>query len=204
LDLRPKRVVKDPETRKAEIVEVACDLFRLKGFAATSVQEIVKAAGLSHGAFFYYFPTKQDVLVALGRSRLQAFRTRLVAWIADQSLTPREKLNRALDQVSTLRDLRVAVDFLGFGFIRQDPEVHNAIVNIAVPLLIDDIEALIRQGIDQGEFNTADPRGTAALIILLAADLIHRADVTEKLVPWSELGAAFRAAVSGMVGAGPR
>lgn len=195
-----KRVVKQPEVRRSEIIEAAAGAFREKGYVATSVAEIVRKVGISHGSFFYYFPTKQDVLVALGKSRLESFRETLRAWIADEGITPARKVANAVGRVDSLRNLRMAVDYVGFGFIRQDPEVHNTLVNLAVPMLVDDLERLLRQGIERGEFRISSPRGTAVCMILLAADLIHRADVTGTVVKWPDLYDAFRGAVAGMLG----
>jgi AcrR family transcriptional regulator len=46
------------------IQEQAMRLFLAKGYAATTVQEIAAAAGVSHMTFFRYFPTKEDVVLA--------------------------------------------------------------------------------------------------------------------------------------------
>ena len=45
-------------------------LFRETGFAQTTVAEITVAAGVAKGTFFNYFPTKEDVLLALGEQTL--------------------------------------------------------------------------------------------------------------------------------------
>jgi AcrR family transcriptional regulator len=50
-------------TRRA-IQEQAMRLFLAKGYAATTVQEIAAAAGVSHMTFFRYFPSKEDVVLA--------------------------------------------------------------------------------------------------------------------------------------------
>jgi len=99
-----------------------------------------------------------------------------------------------------MRNLGIAVDYVGFGFIRQDPEAHNTLVNLAVPMLADDLEKLLREGIERGEFRIENPRGTAVCLVLLAADLIHRADVAEKVLKWPDLYEAFRGAVAAMPG----
>jgi AcrR family transcriptional regulator len=54
---------KKARTRRA-IQEQAMRLFLAKGYAATTVQEIAAAAGVSHMTFFRYFPTKEDVVLA--------------------------------------------------------------------------------------------------------------------------------------------
>jgi AcrR family transcriptional regulator len=46
------------------IQEQAMRLFLAKGYAATTVQEIAAAAGVSHMTFFRYFPSKEDVVLA--------------------------------------------------------------------------------------------------------------------------------------------
>ncbi|MEI9991606.1 MAG: helix-turn-helix domain-containing protein [Rhizomicrobium sp.] len=44
------------------IVEAAGRLFRERGFAAVTVAEIMKAAGLTHGGFYGYFKSKDDLI----------------------------------------------------------------------------------------------------------------------------------------------
>jgi len=56
------RIVKEPEVRKAEILEAAERLFIAKGYEKASVNDIIKSVGLSKGAFYYYFTSKEEVL----------------------------------------------------------------------------------------------------------------------------------------------
>jgi len=56
------RIVKDPEVRRAEILDAAEELFIAKGYEKASVNDIIKAVGLSKGAFYYYFKSKEEVL----------------------------------------------------------------------------------------------------------------------------------------------
>ena len=46
------------------IIESAMKLFATKGVNATSVQEIVTASGISKGAFYLYFKSKDELLLA--------------------------------------------------------------------------------------------------------------------------------------------
>ena len=50
------------ESRRTELAEVALRLWAEKGFAATSVAAVAKAAGISKGAMYLYFPSKQALL----------------------------------------------------------------------------------------------------------------------------------------------
>ncbi len=50
------------EARRAELADVAVRLWAQKGFDATSVDTIAKAAGISKGTFYLYFASKQALL----------------------------------------------------------------------------------------------------------------------------------------------
>ncbi len=50
---------------KEKILETAAQLIGQYGYDATSVQEICAAAGVSKGAFYHYFSTKQNLFVSL-------------------------------------------------------------------------------------------------------------------------------------------
>lgn len=47
------------------LVEAARDLFLIQGYNATGVAQILKQAGVNSGSLYYYFPTKEDLLVAV-------------------------------------------------------------------------------------------------------------------------------------------
>lgn len=53
-----------PETRE-RIVFAALMLFARKGYASTSVADILHDAGVNAGSLYYFFPGKQDVLLAV-------------------------------------------------------------------------------------------------------------------------------------------
>ncbi len=57
-----RRVVKNPEVRRQEIIDVARMLFEEKGYEDTPVEHIINAAKIAKGTFYYYFKTKKDIL----------------------------------------------------------------------------------------------------------------------------------------------
>ena len=50
---------------RARLIEAARSLVRHRGFAATSVDDLCAAAGVTKGAFFHHFPSKEALGVAL-------------------------------------------------------------------------------------------------------------------------------------------
>lgn len=55
-----------PQTKdvRSKLLDAALTLIRRQGFAATSVDEICRAAGVTKGAFFHHFRSKEDLGVA--------------------------------------------------------------------------------------------------------------------------------------------
>jgi TetR/AcrR family transcriptional regulator, transcriptional repressor for nem operon len=88
-----------PETRE-KILQAAGRLFRAHGVDATGVDAIMREAGLTHGGFYGYFPTKEALVSEVSRSMLE---TSARKW---QEISDCGDLDRALFQiVDTYLDL---------------------------------------------------------------------------------------------------
>ena len=70
------RRAEQKEKRREEIISAALDLFVRKGYAATKIQDIAGAAGMSVGLLFHYFGSKEKLyeeLIRIGASSPQSF-----------------------------------------------------------------------------------------------------------------------------------
>jgi AcrR family transcriptional regulator len=79
-----------PQPMDDRLARAAARLFRQKGFAATTVREIAKAAGMLPGSVHYRYPTKDSLLLALMRRGMEADLACVRAAIA----TSRDPLDR--------------------------------------------------------------------------------------------------------------
>lgn len=61
--------MRNAASTRSSILEAAQDLVLQHGFSATTVDAVIGVAGISKGAFFHHFPSKQ----ALGRSLLERY-----------------------------------------------------------------------------------------------------------------------------------
>jgi AcrR family transcriptional regulator len=57
--------------RRGEILEAATACFAREGFHATSMRDIYRECGLSAGAVYNHFASKQEIVRALGEERLR-------------------------------------------------------------------------------------------------------------------------------------
>jgi AcrR family transcriptional regulator len=69
----------DNDTRR-QIIEAADDLFYRQGFDHTSFADIAGTVEISRGNFYYYFKTKDDILDAVIRARLENTARMLQGW----------------------------------------------------------------------------------------------------------------------------
>jgi len=87
-----------PTETRDKIVYAAMVLFAQKGYASTSVADILHAAGVNAGSLYHFFPGKQDVLLAVLDAYLHGIHPMLLqpAWkgVAD----PIERVFALLDR----------------------------------------------------------------------------------------------------------
>ncbi len=82
------------DSRPAELLQAALDLFVERGFAATRLDDVAKRAGVSKGTLYLYFSSKEDIFKASVRETIvpmiEAF-----GETVNQSDLPADKLLRA-------------------------------------------------------------------------------------------------------------
>ena len=94
---------KKSERTRQRIVEAANRLFYHKGYNRTSFSDVVTAAGVPRGNIYYYFKTKDEILEAAIRYRLDRISQMLDNWNGDYR-TPIERLQRFVDILGNSAD----------------------------------------------------------------------------------------------------
>ena len=159
---------KHPEETVNLILDVAFRLFMEKGFEYTSIQDIINnLGGLSKGAIYHHFKSKEDILVAV-TERMTAESNQMLAAIRDRTdLSGKEKL-KTIFKESIQRPVQNDI-------FKVAPDFHNN-PKLLFSLLHDTIEEaapnyiapIIRQGISDGSIQTDHPEQLAELILLAA------------------------------------
>ena len=168
--------------RPAEIVEAALAVFAEKGFAAARLDEISRRAGVSKGALYLYFSTKEELFRAVVEQAI-APNVRGLRDVLEQHPGPfRDLLLTVAERLSGL----VAVQPLGgvvkmvIGEARNFPELarvwHDELVSQALGALA----AAIATAQARGEVRAGDPRAYA---LQVAAPLVVGLIWRETFVP---------------------
>jgi AcrR family transcriptional regulator len=155
------------EARPDEVLDAALELFIEKGFAATRVDDIAKRAGLSKGAVYLYFPSKEALLEGLVRRAIVPIADSALGAIHDYEGDPRIVMTMVLKMLAgRLADPRViAMPKLIFREAMGFPELARMYRAEVLDRVIPAIEGLLRRGMEQGYLRQVDPSLTIRSII---------------------------------------
>ena len=152
--------------RPREILDAALTVFVEKGFAATKLDDVAVAAGISKGLLYRYFDTKAELFK-------EVIRQTLVTTIRDvgdrtrASETALAALDVFLQQLTAVAQdaRRSAIPKLVISESGSFPELAVFYLAEVIGPGVQQLTSLIRRGIDSGEFRKADPELAAKSII---------------------------------------
>lgn len=76
--------MRNPASTRQRLLEAAIEVFARKGYHGAVVEEIVRASETSKGAFYFHFPSKQDLFLALVDDLVERLSQRVETAIARQ------------------------------------------------------------------------------------------------------------------------
>jgi TetR/AcrR family transcriptional regulator, transcriptional repressor of aconitase len=169
--------------RREAIALAAARLFGTNGFERTTVADIAKAAGMSAGSVFYYFPDKRAVFRAVFERDLPLSRER-VARYADAGNVMAAILDLAAELAADARDpgaLGLVVELLRQ--VDHDPELGAVVVRTA-QVVRDGLARLVARGIADGTVDSElVPQEAAAWIQTLVDAVYLNADPERDPLP---------------------
>ncbi len=155
------------EARPDEVLDAALGLFIEKGFAATRVEDIARRAGLSKGAVYLYFPSKEALLEGLVRRALTPIADSALDRIRDYRGDPRVVITQVLTMLAgRLREPgTLDIPKIIFREVVTFPELARMYRREVLDRVIPAVEQLIRGGIEEGYFRPVDPHLTIRSIV---------------------------------------
>ena len=162
-----------PDTRREELVDAAQALFAAHGVAATSVDDIVQAAGAAKGTFYLYFKSKDDAVTAVAERMVEGVANRVEAIADTRALSPIDRLmalGRALSDVGRDAHERDLVEV----FHRpENRALHDRMTERIIAQLAPPLAGIIRDGIAANVFRPQDARLSAAFVLGTFTSLHH-------------------------------
>jgi AcrR family transcriptional regulator len=163
-------VLKAPAVRRAELINCAQGLFLTRGYERTTINDVISATGLSKGAFYHHFRSKEDLLEAIAAGFARDSLGFIQALRSDHSLDALQRLNRLLAlsrdwKREHLPELRAMFTTL---LKPENAVLYHRIVEAAFAVLAPALTAIIEQGEAEGVFDAGDPRVAADTLLWLS------------------------------------
>jgi AcrR family transcriptional regulator len=182
----------DPEADEQDqsvrqrLLDAACELFTEKGYASTSVREIVERAGVTKPMLYYHFGNKEGIYLALVNESYQEL-GKMVRESLDFKGDVRQRLLRMTENVFDLfhanqREVRF-IHSMYYGPSGGAPEADLEAFHM---VLHEAVATLVTEGIADGEFRPGDPDE----ITLALTGALHMAMEVELNHPQLQLGRA--------------
>lgn len=152
------------------LLEKGIALLWSKGYNATSVNDIVKAAEVPKGSFYFYFDSKEDFAVRAIEKYFDSHFYPSLEVLQDESFAPKQRLLNFYDfRSSILKDeLDCKMGCMGCNLASEMAEHNEAIRNIIVQkgeLVKGHISQVIEAAQNQGEIsNTMNARNLTEFI----------------------------------------
>ena len=159
------------EETRGRIMDAAVKRFAIAGYDAASVDEICAEAGVSKGAFYHHFPTKQAVFLALMQGWLGMIDMGMEAVRKETVPETLVTMTNLLPGVFAAAENRLPM-FLEFWLqASRDETVWKAII-APYHHYQEHFSKLVQDGMDEGSLKAVDPEVAAQVIVSLAVGLV--------------------------------
>jgi AcrR family transcriptional regulator len=179
---------KRSEATRTQIILAASDLFSKFGYNPTGVAEICSAAGVSKGAFYHHFSSKQSVFLAIFTEWIERLDTEIQ--------NSRDSSNSVPEAIGKMLILLETVFQQGGGYLPMFLEFwsqasHDPLIWQVVIEPYQHYRAyftrMIQDGIDEGSICQVDPLVTASTIVSLALGLLLQGLIDPKGAEWGNV-----------------
>lgn len=148
------------------IIEVSYKLFVEKGYEKSSIQDIINELGVSKGAIYHHFKSKEEILYAVlnrEQEKNNIFLDSIISKIEGYSV--KEKLTKILNKLITNNDINTTNRFL----INLSNNSKVIVETIIQTVNKDSLKfyKLIQEGVEDGSLETDFPKECSELLLLL-------------------------------------
>ncbi|OGO61337.1 MAG: hypothetical protein A2029_10310 [Chloroflexi bacterium RBG_19FT_COMBO_47_9] len=172
------------ETRN-KIIEAANQLFSKTGYDATGVAEICQAAGVSKGAFYHHFPTKQAVFMEILNSYLNGLDTGFNLMRQEIHDVPQVILQMAemVGSIFQTADIHLPIFLEFWTQANHDPQVWEATI-APYHRYKSYFAEMIQEGIHEGSLQPVDAQLAARVLVSLAVGMLMQSLFDPQVTNW--------------------
>jgi len=178
------------EETRSHILDVAGELFAEHGYDATSVADICARAGVTKGAFYHHFESKQAVFLELRDRWLSPLEAQLTL-ARDPAETLPQLLQHVADMASAMfaeagEDQRQQVFLELLSAARQDPTILPAML-APMHRYREWFTQLISAGVKEGTLRKVDRELAAQVLVSLGFGLVMLSLLDPRGADWGDI-----------------
>lgn len=149
---------------KNKILNAASMLFLEKGYEETTMQDIMESSGVSKGAIYHYFVSKQEIISFMIKDAQKHINTRFLEIADDNSLSVEEKIKAVITYFMENREQNILI---ANKWIDKVPYALVDTIRNANKYIAPQIAKIIKQGTQNGNFQCNYPDELAEVLIQL-------------------------------------
>ena len=176
------------EETRAQIMQAAQKLFAQNGYDATGVAEICTAAGVSKGAFYHHFPTKQVLFLELLKTWLSGLDAQMNAVVEGPHNVPQALIDMAgmMQNVFQVANEQLPMFLEFWTQSSRDPVVWQTTI-APYRRYQTFFTELVQSGVDEGSLKAVDPEAAARLILAMAVGLLFQSLLDPQGANWENM-----------------
>lgn len=151
--------------RREQIINVAASLFESDGYHSTSMEQIADKVGIVKASLYYYFDSKEQLLVELHEEMMSSLLERQTARVKADELNSAEILRETMRDILDLMESRPGRLRIFFEAYRAMPDPFRAEIIEQRRSYRQSVVATIKRGIERGEFRECDPELSALALL---------------------------------------
>lgn len=158
---------------KRKIFEASMKLFAEKGYEATSIEEITATVGVAKGTLYYHFSSKEEIFNFLVEEGIKLLQNSVDIKTAKFSNYIDKIKAIVLIQIKIIEKYEDLITILLSQFWGN--ESRNQMCKNHILEYINQIEQIVKEGIEKGEIKTGDPQAIASEIYsLICSGLVYK------------------------------
>lgn len=160
------------ESKKDLIADSALSCFMNSGYNNTSVDEIVRASGVSKGGIYWHFKGKEDIFIYIVERQMARWLSQYLNSL-DEKDSASDKLTKYIEHRHQNIDTPISVLMSEFFMQTKDQEVIKKIYFLAVKKQTV-LREIIAEAVNVGEFRFADIDAVTSTFVAMFDGFMHQ------------------------------
>ncbi|MEM6428489.1 MAG: TetR/AcrR family transcriptional regulator [Deinococcota bacterium] len=156
---------------KPRLLAAAGELFQDKGYHAVGIQEICDAAGVNKGSFYYFFPSKRDLVLAAIDAQVEIYQQELMQPAFSSDVPVAEQFRQFFHLMYLARRNLASCTGCFFGNLTLELSTHDELVRGKLQSIFEGwtlgFERVLQAAVEAGALPKLDTRRTAQALVAL-------------------------------------